>query len=253
MKKRIMAATLVTTLWCLVAKTNAQVIDGDDKNQMDKSQLTILYMGNSHTKRHSVPEYVKGIIEATHPELTVNYQLAPGILFLDQRWNHGPSRKMLKNNALTHVVLQAQKYSQSRRKLYSTKEAKKLVGLAQEHGSKVVMFPEWGQRGRHWEAQYVHDIYAGIAKESGACVAPVGLVWDDFLQQQRITLHAMDGNHANDKGAFLAALVLAQGIIDTPATELAVTTTAPVEAKLQKQMQAAAAKLYQPELTHCES
>ncbi|MCO7186799.1 MULTISPECIES: hypothetical protein [unclassified Pseudoalteromonas] len=248
--------SLVSAVSLLVStQAGAAVVtdSGVKKHAMETSTLNILYMGNSHTKRHSVPEFVKAIIEASEPGVQVSYQMAPGILFLDQRWDHGPSRKMLKDTSLSHVVLQAQKYSQSRRKLYSTKEAKKLVALAKEHGTQAVMFPEWGQRGRQWEGQYVHDIYAGIAKESGACIAPVGLVWDKFLSEHRMNLHAMDGNHANDKGAFLAALVLSQSILGRPADQLAVTTTAPVDAKLQQQMQQAAASLFKAEATACTS
>ncbi|WP_257325459.1 hypothetical protein [Pseudoalteromonas rhizosphaerae] len=245
----VIAVTLMATL---VAPIRAKSIEEENSKIMEKSQLNILYMGNSHTKRHNVPEYVKAIVEAAKPDVKVNSLIAPGILFLDQRWNHGPSRKMLKDKKITHVVLQAQKYSQSRRKLYSTKEAKKLVSLAKEQGSQAILFPEWGQRGRQWEGQYVHDIYAGIANESGACLAPVGLVWDHFLLSHKLGLHDMDGNHANENGAYLTAIVLAQSILETPAVEFDNSVIAPVDVKTQEFMRDAAAKLYKSGFTQCK-
>lgn len=242
---------IMALLSVLGAPAVAKSINGENNNIMETTQLNILYMGNSHTKRHNIPEYVRSIVEEARPGVKVNSFLAPGILFLDQRWNHGPSRKMLKNKELTHVVLQAQKYSQSRRKLYSTKEAKKLVSLAKEFGSVPLLFPEWGQRGRHWEGKYIHDIYANIASESGACLAPVGLAWDKFLLSYKLGLHDIDGNHANQNGAYFTAIVLAQSILGMPANELDNSAIAPVDLNIQKQMKNIATAVFKPELTMC--
>ncbi len=181
------------------------------KGQIMK-HYNLLFLGNSHTRNHSVPEMVKVMINAAIPSADVDYSIAPGIKFIDERLHDSRTRKLFDKKDFTHVMLQAQKYSQSRRKLYSTKEAERWVKMIHDKPAKAVMFPEWGQRGRLWEGEYVHNIYAGIAKKTSACIAPVGLAWDKALSTKRIKMHASDGNHANQTGAFLAALVLFETI-----------------------------------------
>ncbi len=51
----------------------------------------------------------------------------------------------------------------------------------------------------------------------------------------------MEGNLANEKGAFLTVLILAQRTLYHLADKLPTTPTAKVDAKLQKQMQPASA------------
>lgn len=190
------------------------------KSSQTSSHYNLLFLGNSHTRNHSVPEMIKVMIKAANPSAEVDYSIAPGIKFLDERLRDSRTRKLFDKKDFTHVVLQAQKYSQSRRKNYSTKEAEQWVNMSHKKPAKAILFPEWGQRGRQWEGEYVHDIYAGIASRTSACIAPVGLAWDNALSKKRIVMHAPDGNHANQTGAFLAALVLFQTITGESAENL---------------------------------
>ncbi len=213
---------------CMLLSPNLQSAESENRGEIlmgaqqspVAKEYNILFLGNSHTRNHNVPEMVKVMMLAAEPNAVVDYRIAPGIKFLDERLRDSRTLKLLDKNDLSHVVLQAQKYSQSRRKYYSTKEAEKLVAMAHKKSAKAVMFPEWGQRGRKWEAQYVHDIYEGIAKRSNACIAPVGLAWDHALSQKPLKMHAADGNHANHTGAFLSALVLFETITGNPASAL---------------------------------
>jgi hypothetical protein len=180
----------------------------------------LLFLGNSHTRNHSVPEMIKKMINTALPNANVDYSIAPGIKFLDERLHDSRTRKLFDKKEFSHVILQAQKYSQSRRKLYSTKEAEKWVMMTHKKSAIAILFPEWGQRGRQWEGEYVHNIYAGIAKKTSACIAPVGLVWNNVLTKKRLVMHASDGNHSNRTGAFLSALVLFETITGVSADKL---------------------------------
>lgn len=190
------------------------------KTSQASNNYHLLFLGNSHTRNHSVPEMVKVMINAAIPNAQVEYSIAPGIKFLDERLHDSRTRKLFDKKVFSHVILQAQKYSQSRRKYYSTKEAEQWVNMTHKKSAKAVLFPEWGQRGRQWEAEYVHNIYAGIADKTSACIAPVGLAWDQVLTKKRLVMHAPDGNHANQTGAFLAALVLFETITGTSVANL---------------------------------
>ncbi|MCP4325883.1 MAG: hypothetical protein GY787_29425 [Alteromonadales bacterium] len=71
------------------------------------------------------------------------------------------------------------------------------------------MFPEHPSEGNFLEAEYVHNIHTGIAKQEPSCVAPVGLTWDVALNiEPNLNLYANDGNHASQLGSLLSSLVL---------------------------------------------
>ena len=74
----------------------------------------------------------------------------------------------------------------------------------------------------------IRDHYAEQAVRTGAAIAPVALAWQRAIAAGH-ELHALDGYHANETGAYLTALVLAQTLgvplpQDAPLAEIAVTT-----------------------------
>jgi hypothetical protein len=172
------------------------------------ADIAVLMMGNSHTSVNRLPDTLATMLRAGHPGKTVVVTVAPGYLFLDERLAHGPSVAQLQGQRWSHVVLQAQKYSTSGKRSYSTAEAEQLIRMARVSGAVPVMFPEWARLGVA-ETETIYDLHVSIAVTEPACVAPIGQAWDrSLLRDPTLTLHASDGNHSAPAGAFLAALVL---------------------------------------------
>jgi len=172
------------------------------------ADITILMMGNSHTSTHQLPETLAAMVRAGKPGRTVAVVVAPGLMFLEERFNHAPSIALLQSQRWSFVVLQAQKYSTSGQFVYSTAEAEQLIRMARSMGAVPIMFPEWPRFGIP-ETATIYDLHASIAFKQPACVAPIGQAWDLALSRNAaLTLHAADGNHSAAPGAFLAALVL---------------------------------------------
>jgi hypothetical protein len=83
------------------------------------------------------------------------------------------------------------------------------------------MFPEHPRESNSWEGQALWDLHKGIAERENACVAPVGLVWDEVIfRDQTLMLHQPDGNHASDTGLLLTAMVFYQIITGEPVESL---------------------------------
>jgi hypothetical protein len=172
------------------------------------ADIAVLMMGNSHTSANRLPDTLATMLRAGHPDRTVAVTVAPGFLFLDERLAHSPSVALLQGQRWSHVVLQAQKYSTSGTRSYSTAEAERLIRMARASGAVPVMFPEWARLGVS-ETETIYDLHVSIAASEPACVAPVGQAWDrSLVRDPTLTLHASDGNHSAPAGAFLTALVL---------------------------------------------
>ena len=204
------------------------------------ADISLLFMGNSHTSFHNLTGMVADMIRAGRPGKTVASVEAPGWMFLDERVNDVQSLSLLRGQRWSFVTLQAQKYSTSGQLTYSTAEAEQLIGMARQSGAVPIMFPEWPRRDVA-EPQRIYDLHVSIAQRQTACVAPIGQAWDLALARHpNLTLHASDGNHSAPAGAFLAALVLYATMTGSSPLELPAFSQYPVDSDTQSLLRAIA-------------
>ena len=217
----VLPAQLMAILLCITTMTGVSRATAADAQQQITPALTqeptanmpasynLLFMGNSHSSSHNLPELVAKLLKAGVPGASVNTTLASGYHFLDERLKHQASTKLFNEGNWSHVILQAQKYSTTGRYFYPTDAAEEWIRRTKAKNAQAVMFPEWPRRGNKEEGQRIHQLHQSIAKAEPACVAPIGLAWENAMQRNpRLKLHASDGNHAAYDGAFLTALVL---------------------------------------------
>jgi len=201
-------------------------------------EISLLFMGNSHTSSNSLPQMVAAMVRAARPGSSVIAVEAPGWMFLDERATDAASLALLRSRPWTFVVLQAQKYSSSGTVDYPIDGAVQLVRMARAQGATPIMFPEWPRLGIP-ESQRIFDLHVSIARAEPACVPPIPQAFDLALASHPdLQLHASDGNHSAPAGAFLAALVIATTMTGTPPVQLA---EFPVDAGTQAVLRAAAA------------
>lgn len=187
----------------------------------ESGRYEILFMGNSHSAYHDLPDLLATLIEAGIPGTAADADLAPGYRFLVDRLNDGVSLEKLDSREWTHVVLQAQKYSTTGRYYYPTDAAEEWIRRVTARNAIPILFPEWPRRGNTEEGPRVHQLHLQIAAREPACVAPIGLAWEQSLARNpSIRLHAADGNHSNSNGALLTAYVLYEVITGHPAARV---------------------------------
>jgi hypothetical protein len=173
------------------------------------AQVTLLFMGNSHTAAHNLPEMVAAMVRAARPGRTVRQETAPDWMFLEEHATNPATLELLQNRTWSFVVLQAQKYSASGLFDYPIDGAVDLARRARASRAVPILFPEWPRRGIP-ETQRIYDLHVSIARQEPACVAPIPQAWDlAAARHPTLVLHDADGNHSAPAGAFLAALVIA--------------------------------------------
>src|SRR5262245_53865240 len=66
-------------------------------------------------------------------------------------------------------------------------------------GSTTALYMTWARLGAPQSQQAVTEAYAGIGRELGATVVPVGLAWQRFLcRHDQPVLHGRDQSHVAD-------------------------------------------------------
>lgn len=197
--------------------------DSIEYARADVSQDTyqILFIGNSHSSANGLPGLVATMIEAGLPGSSAAAELAPGYGYLSDRLDDGVTQQSLESSAWSHVVLQAQKYSTSGLYFYPTDAAEEWIRRVRARNALPMLFPEWPRKGNNEEGPRIHELHLGIAAREPACVAPVGLAWEESIRTfPSLELHADDGNHSNINGAMLTAFVFYQLITGQSATGL---------------------------------
>ncbi len=208
------------------------------------SAYKVLLMGNSHVA--GLYSVLADLLALGQPGKSIDVQLSTSAGFLDERVNDGFSEQLLESEPWTHVILQGQKYSTTGTLTYPTDAAEYWIRGSKEQGATPIMFPEHPQRGNTWEGQTLWDLHSGIAVRENACVAPVGLVWDEVtFRAPSLELHLPDGNHASGTGVLLTALVFYPIITGQPVESLPDLSAFDIDPAAERVMkQAASAVLF---------
>jgi hypothetical protein len=169
--------------------------------------ISILFIGNSHTSTHDIPGMVKALLESSSTHEVEVARL--GADFLRTGRESSSITEAVASGEWDIVILQGQEISQSHTISYSTAGAVGLASLASQAGARPLFFSEWKRQGID-ETEYIEDIYRGIAEQASAEVIPVGRAWDRVLADDpAAALWSRDGNHSSPEGAFLAAATIA--------------------------------------------
>ena len=179
-----------------------------DPEKVRSADVSILFVGNSHTTSHDLPNLIGEMIRFRRPGTTV-YAHVVGVGFLEDVAHHPRCREEIESRPWKYVVLQAQKESRTGKFQYSQAEGIEIAKLARERGAAVIFFAEWGLRDVPGHGPRIENVYDEMAAAAGARVAPVGRAWDlARAARPDLPLFDPDGNHQSALGAFLTASVL---------------------------------------------
>jgi hypothetical protein len=204
--------------------------------------LSILFIGNSHTSFHDLPNLVCKMITFRRPGREVHSRVL-GVNHLDDTARRPQYRQEIESQPWKYVVLQGQKISASGRFDYSRKEGIDIAKLARSRGAEVLFFSEWGLQNVEGDGARTEKIYQEMARAAGVGLVPVGRAWDLALAgRPDLPLYAPDGNHQSAVGAFLTACVLAGRLTGESPAPLAAFSYPDVNEKDRKFLADSAAK-----------
>lgn len=196
-----------------------------------------LFIGNSHSANNGLPDLVATLIETGLPGKSANSTLSPGYGYLSDRLSDGVTQQALESRSWTHVILQAQKYSTSGRYHYPTDAAEIWIRRVKERNARPILFPEWPRKGNKEEGRRVHNLHLGISSREPACVAPIGLAWEESIARYPgLNLYDGDGDHSNLSGALLSAYVFYELFTGQRAVELPYIPEIKVSAESQQKL-----------------
>lgn len=183
-------------------------VQPSDPEAVKAADHSILFVGNSHTAFHDIPDLVARMIRHRHPGRTVVTHMVPAA-FLEDAARSASCRLEVETRPWKQMVFQAQKISVSGKVEYPRDGGIELAKAGKARGADVVFYAEWGLRGVEGDGARQEKVYQEMAAASGARVACVGRAWEAALAAKPdLPLYGGDGNHQAELGAFVTAAVL---------------------------------------------
>ena len=171
---------------------------------MKKKELSILFIGNSHTYFNDMPLMVKRRAEdeSYHCRVTM---IAHGGWFLSQHVAEPDVRFNILYGQYDYVVLQehAHPFGPAERFLEA---AVSLNQMIREAGSIPVIYECWAKKDEPEVQDHMNEIHRQVAEKIHALLAPVGENWWNCINSRPDTeMYADDGAHASAAGSDFAA------------------------------------------------
>ncbi|MEM7742619.1 MAG: hypothetical protein AAF409_02815 [Pseudomonadota bacterium] len=208
------------------------------RNAAGSGPKRVLFIGNSFTHEHDVPGRVAALASAAGIWIEAVAHTRSGASLWGHLKEKSPPEFLLTYGRPDLVVLQDHSTT-ALSEVSRGRSTHAIQRFAMYHGA-LVLFAPWARRLGHplyarpgmpagpSEMMAVTDAhYRGVAQKVGAEVASVGRRWDHAIAEGH-DLHASDGYHANETGAHLTALVLADTLgIPVPASDPLVAIVVP--------------------------
>jgi hypothetical protein len=175
----------------------------------EPSNARVLFIGNSHTYYHDMPQMIAALAQAAGQGNRLSVEMCTGhAVNLKWHWHNRPTRDLIAKGGWDYVVLQERSGGPLQDEASMLEYARLLDAEIKTIGARTVFYMTWAQQDRPDTQRIVTAAYEQITRELGAILAPVGSAWENALQADSgFGLHGRDRRHANPAGSYLAACV----------------------------------------------
>jgi len=172
-------------------------------------KLSVLFIGNSHTYLHYMPQMLANLVRASGRGVEPEFDQSVGEgVSLAWHWNNELTRDKMHRQRWDYVVLQDRSGGPLEEMESFKSHARLLDAAIKRQGARTIFYLTWAHRDRPENQTLLTDAYCGMAGELDALLAPVGLAWAAARNQSsELVLHHPDGRHASPVGAYLTACV----------------------------------------------
>jgi len=187
--------------------------------QVAPPPLRVLFLGNSLTDGNNVPALVQAMARLQGVDLQYDVR-APGGYAIEDHWTVGHQALLRQGNYDVLVLQQGPSTlveSQANLRLWTTTWATE----AWRYGTQTALYMVWPVRTQTNGFALVSQSYRNAALAANSPVFPAGEAWEQVIAANPSTqLYSSDDLHATPAGSFLAAMVIARGLVSLDPTRV---------------------------------
>ena len=205
--------------------------------------LNVLFLGNSYTSYNNLPQLVQSLSSSAGKTLNIDSNM-PGGFSLSGHANDAITFSKISQGNWDYVILQEQsqiptidyyRYNEMYPAITSLKS------LIEQYNpcAKIITYMTWGRRyggqqcgpGMTYCSPVFVDFnhmqdsltsaYLEISEQLNIQCAPVGVTWQNILNDTTLILHSNDNSHPTIDGSYVAALTIYSSIWKKPSNGLA--------------------------------
>lgn len=174
--------------------------------------LRVLFLGNSLTDGNDVPALVQAMAQLQGVELQYTAS-APGGYAIEDHWRDGRQAWLASGN-YDVLVLQQGPSTLPESQAHLRQWTITWAAEARRFGTRPALYMPWPVRTQTNGFALVAQSYRNAADAADAAVFPAGEAWQAALgADPSLQLYSNDDLHALPAGSFLAAMVIARGLV----------------------------------------
>lgn len=168
--------------------------------------MKIMFLGNSHTYYHDMPEIFKRICKEKGKDVEVTMFTHPGMEYKWHLKELTEVRFALMHGGFDYFVMQ-QAAHPGPPKEETLRDAKILIEMARGYGVTPIQTVPWCEKYDPDHQAIMYDIFETVAKENSVKLNPIGRIFEDVTKNHPdIEMYWRDGEHASPYGAYANAL-----------------------------------------------
>ena len=196
--------------------------------------LSVLFLGNSYTSYNNLPQLVQSLSNSAGKTLIIDSNM-PGGYLISGHLNDATTFSKISQGNWDYVILQEQSqipsidYYRYNDMYPAISEIKSLIEQYNPC-ARIITYMTWGRRfgGQQCDpsgtycspvfANFNHmqdsltSAYLEISEQLNIQCAPVGVTWQNILNDTTLILHSNDNSHPNIDGSYVAALTIFSSI-----------------------------------------
>ena len=212
-------------------------------NLFAQDTLRVLFLGNSYTSYNNLPQLVQSLSGSAGKTLIIDSNM-PGGMTVSGHVNDATSIAKISQGNWDYVVIQEQSQIPSidyyrYNDMYPAMTSLKLLIEQYNPCAKIITYMTWGRRfgGQQCDPTNTYcspvfvdfnhmqdsltSAYTEISDILNIQCAPVGVTWQNVLNDTTLILHSNDNSHPNIDGSYVAALSIYSSIWKQPSIGIA--------------------------------
>jgi PKD repeat protein len=210
-----------------------------------QNTLSVLFIGNSYTSYNNLPQLVQSLSTSAGKTLNIDSSI-PGGYLMSSHLNDATTFAKISQGNWDYVILQEQSQIPTI-EFYRDNDMypamTDLKALIEQYNpcAKIITYMTWGRRygGQQCDPSgtYCSPVFANfnqmqnsltsayleISEQLNVQCAPVGVVWQNILNNSTHVLHSGDNSHPNIDGSYVAACTIFSSIWKQGASGLSYT------------------------------
>ncbi|MBX2815894.1 MAG: hypothetical protein KTR24_07850 [Saprospiraceae bacterium] len=179
-----------------------------------EADFHVLFVGNSLTYYNSLPNLVKEEAAAKGKNIAVE-TLANANYGLEDHWNDGIVKRLIKSGTYDYVVIQQGPSSQPYGRQSLLEYGGLIKALCEQHDTKMAFFMVWPSRQYYNTFSGVIRNYTEAAQTTNSILCPVGSEWKAYFDSTNdFSYYGPDQFHPSREGSLVAARIIYRSLFN---------------------------------------